>query len=166
MKNKINYNRVNAVLLFIVVSLSAASFYFEYVEELNPCPLCIMQRVCVLLLIPLSLVALCFKSQIKRRLITSVQLFVTLAGMGFAGRQVYLQSLPPEKVPACGPGLNYLIQYFPLKDIVYAILFGSGDCAEVQWVFLNLTMPAWLLLSFSFIACLISISFFFISNRQ
>jgi len=159
MKNKISYNRVNAVLLFIVMSLSAASFYFEYVEELNPCPLCIMQRVCVLLLIPLTLSALCFKSQIKRRLISSTQLFVTLAGMGFAGRQVYLQSLPPEKVPACGPGLNYLIQYFPLKDIVHAILFGSGDCAEVQWVFLNLTMPTWSLLGFTLIACLLVISF-------
>ena len=159
MKNRISYNRVNAVLLFIVMSLSAASFYFEYVEELNPCPLCIMQRVCVLLLIPLTLAALCFKSQIKRRLISSTQLFVTLAGMGFAGRQVYLQSLPPEKVPACGPGLNYLIQYFPLKDIVHAILFGSGDCAEVQWVFLNLTMPTWSLLSFALIACLLALTY-------
>ena len=159
MKNNINYNRVNAMLLFIVVSLSTASFYFEYVEELNPCPLCIMQRVCVLLLIPLTLVAFCLKSQIKRRLITSAQLFVTLAGMGFAGRQVYLQSLPPEKVPACGPGLNYLIQYFPLKDIVHAILFGSGDCAEVQWVFLDLTMPTWSFLNFLLIACFLGLSF-------
>jgi len=157
MKNKINYTWINGLILLIILGLSGCSFYFEYIEELNPCPLCIMQRVCVLLLIPLTLAALCLKSQIKRRLISSAQLLITLAGMGFAARQVYLQSLPPEKVPACGPGLNYLIQYFPLKDIVHAILFGSGDCAEVQWVFLNLSMPTWSLLSFALIACLLII---------
>jgi len=70
-------------------------------------------------------------------------------GLAIAGRQVWLQSLPPDLVPECGPGLEYMFQAFPLTEALSMVLRGSGECAEVQWVFLGLTIPGWNLVVFS-----------------
>ncbi|HEY3486771.1 MAG TPA: disulfide bond formation protein B, partial [Gammaproteobacteria bacterium] len=72
-----------------------------------------------------------------------------LAGMAVAGRHVWLQHLPPARVPECGPGLEFILQNFPLRDALGLIFKGSGECAKVDWVFLGLSMPAWTLLIFT-----------------
>ena len=77
--------------------------------------------------------------------------FVTtagLAGTAIAGRHVWLQNLPPDQVPECGPGLEYMLDVFPLTDALRMAFTGSGECANVDWVFLGLSMPAWALLCF------------------
>jgi len=68
------------------------------------------------------------------------------AGAGVAGRQVWLQTLPKDQVPACGPGLDFMLDTFGLGEVLQMVLSGSGECADVAWRFLGLSMPAWVLL--------------------
>ena len=77
---------------------------------------------------------------------------ILIAGASFSGRQVYLQGLPEDQVPACGPGLSYMLETFPLSKTLAAMLKGDGNCAEVVWSFLGLSIPAWTLLAFLSIA--------------
>ena len=69
-------------------------------------------------------------------------------GAGLAARHVWLQSLPADQVPACGPGLDYIMDAFPLLDALELVFTGSGECAEVNWSFLGLSMPGWTFLWF------------------
>ena len=69
------------------------------------------------------------------------------AGIGVAGRHVWLQNLPPDQVPSCGPGFDYIIDSFPLSEALQLIFTGSGECASVDWQFLGWSMPAWVVIS-------------------
>jgi disulfide bond formation protein DsbB len=71
---------------------------------------------------------------------------VAAIGAAIAGRHVWLQNLPAEQVPACGPGLDYIIDSFPLSDALRLVFTGSGECATADWHFLGLSMPAWVLI--------------------
>jgi disulfide bond formation protein DsbB len=64
-------------------------------------------------------------------------------GALIAGRHIWLQGLPPDQVPECGPGLNYMLENFPMMEVLSTVLRGSGSCAEVIWSFLGLSMPMW-----------------------
>ena len=74
-------------------------------------------------------------------------LLATGAGVGVAGRHVWLQNLPPDEVPSCGPGFDYIIDSFPLADALKLIFSGSGECASIDWQFLGLSMPAWVVIA-------------------
>ena len=76
----------------------------------------------------------------------TVQALAAVAGGGVAARHVWLQHLPPEQVPACGPGLDFMLDSFGLGEVLRMVLSGSGECAEVDWSFLGLSMPAWVLI--------------------
>src|SRR5690606_23123497 len=67
------------------------------------------------------------------------------AGVSIAGRHIWLQSLPADQVPACGPGLEYMLNAFPLQDVLAKVFRGSGECAKIDWSFLGLSMPGWTL---------------------
>lgn len=134
-----------AFLSFLVLALS---FYFEYYQGFLPCPLCIMQRLCVGLLLLLSLLNSYINPLRLGKFLSLSQIFFALAGLFFAGRQLWLQSLPAEKIPVCMPGLDILIRYFSLSDILRSLVWGAGDCAEVSWQWLGLSMPAWAALYF------------------
>lgn len=115
---------------------------------LDPCPLCILQRVAFMLL---GLVF--FAGAVHapgharaRRAYALLALLLAAAGAAIAGRHVWLQSLPPSQVPACSPGLEYLLEAFPLSDVVRQVFTGSGECAKVDWTFLGLAMPGWTLI--------------------
>lgn len=132
---------------FIILSTSlivfCASLYFQYIEQLQPCPLCIMQRLAAFALVFLAFLTVIprFKKRISR--VSIGQALVACAGVFFAGRQLWLQSLPPGQTPACLPGLDILLRYFSWQDVLHALFWGSGDCAENNWQWLGLTMPAW-----------------------
>ena len=87
------------------------------------------------------------------------------AGALVAGRQVWLQSLPPDQVPACGPGLEYLMENLPLFGALQTIFKGSGECAEIQWTFLTLSMPQWTLMMFSAIGLYSLLKMLFVQNK-
>lgn len=116
---------------------------------LEPCPLCIFQRVALMGTAGMLLLAalLGFNTWLAR-----IFGFLATAGAGagvaLAGRHIWLQHLPADQVPECGPGLDYLIEVFPLKDVLTQVLSGSGECAEVAWTFLGLSIPEWTLLAF------------------
>ena len=135
-------------------ALLGAAFFFEYVMELEPCPLCMSQRV-VFFLIGLTSLAAAIQNPAEagRRRYGKAIAVIALLGAGLAIRQLYLQSLPADQVPACMPGLSYLVDVLPLVELLSVMLSGTGDCAEVQWVFLGLTIPGWTLVCFLCYGC-------------
>lgn len=131
------------------LALLGTALYFQHVMGLEPCPLCIIQRLFVIALGAVMLVAAIHNpAHLGRRLYGGLILVLAALGAGVAGRHVWLQSLPADQVPACGPGLEYLLETFPLTDALRLVFEGSGECAEVQWTFLGLSIPGWTLLVF------------------
>lgn len=144
-----SYRASRLILAFICHELLVTALYFQYVEGLNPCPLCIFQRVAVLALGIIAFIAALHNPGAKGRLIyDGVGLATTFLGGIIAGRQVWLQHLPSDQVPACGPGLDYMLETLPLSQTIAQVFRGSGDCAEVQWQLFGLSMPEWTLLIF------------------
>jgi len=129
-------------------SLMAYALYAEHVLMLEPCPLCVFQRIAVILLgVLLLLAALHNPSGGARKAYAALIAVAAAGGAVIAGRHVWLQHLPPEQVPACGPGLGYMIESFPLSEALRMVFTGSGECAVSDWSFLGLSMPAWVLIS-------------------
>ena len=135
-------------LFTVALSLSLASLYFEFIVGLVPCPLCIMQRLAIFSLTALLLFKLLFSNKKLRCAFAAICLLISFTGLFFASRQVYLQSLPADKVPACGPSLEMLMKYFPTQDVIHALFYGTGNCAKVDWTFLSLSMAFWSMLAF------------------
>lgn len=130
-------------------SLLITAILFQFQGGLEPCPLCISQRIMVLAVSLVFLVAVLHNpGTLGTRIYAVTGCLTALAGAGISGRHVWLQHLPAEQVPACGPGLSYMFQYFPLSDTIRAMLSGTGDCAKVDWTLLGFSMPAWVLLCF------------------
>lgn len=129
--------------------LLAYALYVQHVDFLDPCPLCIFQRVCFLLLGVVALIAAIHNPGVRgRRVYFGFGLFFSVLGAGIAGRHVWLQNLPADQVPACGPGLNYMIDTLPFLKVLEEVFYGSGECAEISWQFLGLSMPSWVLIVF------------------
>ena len=131
-------------------AMMAYALYAEYKLFLMPCPMCVFQRLATVALgIVFLLAAIHHPSGWGRRVYAGGILLAAGAGIGVAGWHVWLQNLPADKVPACGPGFDYIIDSFPLLDALKTIFSGSGECAEVDWLFLGLTMPAWVAICFA-----------------
>lgn len=130
--------------------LMAYALYAQHILELEPCPLCIFQRVAVISLgVIFAIAAVHGAGRAGRRIYAVLIATAAAAGVGVAGRHVWLQNLPPEKVPACGPGLDYMLEAFPLRETLQMVLSGSGECASVDWSLIGLSMPAWVLIAIS-----------------
>lgn len=128
------------------VGLLAYALYVQHRLFLDPCPLCIFQRVAFAWIGGFALLAALHNPRGAGRWFYGLLVFAGAAvGAGIAGRHVYLQNLPPDQVPDCGPGLSYMMDTMPFTDVLSSVLTGSGSCAEVQWSFLGLSMPAWTL---------------------
>ncbi len=123
------------------------ALYAQHVKLLDPCPLCVVQRIAVIALgIVFLLAAIHNPGKTGGRVYAAVMGIVALAGAGVAGWHVKLQNTPPEEVPGCGPGFEYIVDNFPLKDALSLIFQGSGECADVLWRFLGLSMPTWVVI--------------------
>ncbi|WP_308364803.1 MULTISPECIES: disulfide bond formation protein B [unclassified Microbulbifer] len=142
--------RTTFLLAFLaVVFLLGAAFYLEYIRGLEPCPLCITQRVMLLGAGLVSLAAFLHNpATIGRRIYGLLVSLWALGGLYFSGRQLWLQSLPEDQVPACGPGISYMLESFPVSDVLKTLLTGDGNCAEVQWTLLGISIPGWAALGF------------------
>jgi disulfide bond formation protein DsbB len=120
------------------------ALYAQHILLLDPCPLCVLQRVAVILLgLVLLVAALHDPVGWGRRVYAALVLLAAGGGLAVAGWHWRLQNLPPSEVPACGPGLDYMLDNFPLAEALSMVFKGSGECAEVAWSFLGLSMPAW-----------------------
>ena len=141
--------RLFALGALVCTALVGAALYLQHVVHLEPCPLCIVQRVFVMILaLVMASAAIHNPRGGGRRVYGALVAVVALLGAAVAGRHVYLQNLPPDRVPECGPGLDYILDAFPIGEALALILGGSGECAEVQWTFLGLTIPGWTLIVF------------------
>ncbi len=128
--------------------LIAVAYYLELVLGMEPCPLCIIQRIAMAALGVVFLLAVLHGPRGAGRFVYAFLALLTAAGGGaVAVRHLWLQSLPPERVPACGPGLDFMMDAFPLQEVLVMVLQGSGDCAEVETLF-GVTLPAWTLAAF------------------
>jgi disulfide bond formation protein DsbB len=126
-----------------------ALYYLEAVLFLDPCPLCIVDRGILVVIAAVCFIAFVHNSNGVMRLIyTSLATLFGLVGVGVAARHIWLQGLPPDQVPECGPDLSYMLDVFPLGDVIKRIFTGSGQCAEVSWTFLGMTIPQQTLLLF------------------
>lgn len=132
------------------VSLLAAAAYMQFVEELEPCPLCISQRLAILATGVVFLSAAIHNRGLK--VYAWLGAVSSLAGASISTRHVWLQHLPPDQVPECSPGLEYVFQHFPLADTIKLMLTGTGECAKIDATFLGLSIPAWTLLAFLLLA--------------
>ena len=137
----------NLVAVAACAGLMGYAVYAQEVLALEPCPLCVLQRVAVIGMGFLFLAAgLHNPGRIGGRVYALLLAAVALLGAAVAGRHVWLQNLPPDKVPSCGPGLDYMLGAFPLTEVLDMVLSGSGECAEIKWSFLGLSMPVWVLI--------------------
>lgn len=128
--------------------MMAYALYAEHVLLLMPCPLCVFQRMAVIALGIVFLIAsLHNPAGLGRRIYAVLVLLAAGAGVGVAGRHVWLQNLPADEVPSCGPGFDYIVESFPLSEALSLIFTGSGECASIDWQFLGLSMPAWVVIA-------------------
>src|SRR5262249_24466896 len=129
--------------------LLAYALYLQYYEYQNPCPLCILQRVAYIGLMVVFIVAgIHGPGRFGSYFYTSLLVLIAAAGFAVAGRQVWLQHLPKDRVPECGPGLEYMLNRFPLTQALEKIFRGSGECAEVTWRMFGLSIAEWSLIWF------------------
>ena len=135
---------VNVAGFAVCAALTAYALYAEYHLGLEPCPLCIFQRIGVALLGLLFLIAALHHPSGRGATAYAVLIGVAaLATFGVAARHLYVQSLPPGSLPSCGAPLAVLLKFTPLFEVIRKVLTGSGECGEVNWRFLGLAMPAW-----------------------
>ncbi len=146
----LKYNHINLLLLLAPLGLLGFGYYLQFAKELEPCPMCMTQRFIYMGLVFIAFVSL-FNSQSRgyRRTFAALGGILAIVGLGVASRQVWLQHLPADQVPACGPGFNYIVDSFPLLEAIEIMFKGNGNCAEVVWTFLGLSIPEWSLMAFA-----------------
>lgn len=133
----------------VCAGLIVAALYFQYVEHLEPCPLCIIQRLCFIG-VGLVLLAGAWHNPgvTGRRVYAGVSIFPAAIGAAVAGRQSWIQHLPLESQPGCGFDLSYMLDTFPMMKTLVLVWTGTSDCASVPWTFLGLSMAGWALIFF------------------
>ena len=148
--NKLLNRRVIYLLGFLACAgLIAFALYLQHKLGEDPCALCIFQRVAVGAIgLVFIVAALHNPREIGNRIYASLGFVAVVIGGAIAGRHVWLQHLPKDQVPECGPGLNYLLETQPWMQVLSNVLKGSGECAEVGWTFMKLSIPEWTLICF------------------
>ncbi len=135
------------------VCILGFAYYLQYVLGLQPCALCIFERVAMFACLLVFLVGALHGPLGRGRLVyLALSLLTSASGIAIAARHLWLQSLPPSQVPACGPGLNLMLRMMPLQQVFMAVLHGSGDCAKVHARLLGLSIPGWTLVAFVVLA--------------
>ena len=152
--------------------LLGAAYYFEYVLFLEPCPLCMLQRLATLF-VGLGFLAAFFARPRNGKaagwglkLALLFTLCGALLGIWASDHQLWLQSLPKEEVPACGPSFDYILETMPLTEILKVMLHGDGNCAEITWTFLGKSMPWWTRICFLGYALAAAFALVRVSSRR
>ena len=133
----------------ICAVLLGYAYYLQYVQGLEPCPLCMVQRGFFYLVLTVFVIAAIHgPGRIGATVYAALAVLFAAGGAATAGRQVWLQHLPADKVPACGPDLFFMLENLPLSRALEKLFYGSGECAAVDWKFLGLSIAGWSLLWF------------------
>ncbi|HWK75635.1 MAG TPA: disulfide bond formation protein B [Povalibacter sp.] len=143
----------NGLGFLACAALMGYALYAQYVLGLEPCPLCIFQRVAVIALGVLFLIAAIHDPGRGGARVYAVLLaLAALAGILVSSRHIWIQAQPPGTVAACGAGLDYMLDIMPVTDVITKVLTGSGECGKVDWRLLGLSMPWWVLISLGVLA--------------
>lgn len=143
-------HKIYALILAFCLTSIAFALYLQHAMHLEPCPLCIFQRLAMISVGLLALLATLHRPQIwGSRIYGFLITLASLAGMGVAIRHVWLQHLPADQVPSCGPGLNYMLDVFPMQKVISLVLRGSGECAKIDWTLAGFTLPEITLVAFA-----------------
>ncbi|MFK7977856.1 MAG: disulfide bond formation protein B [Halioglobus sp.] len=138
------------LFLLAIVSMAFAMLYLEGVLNLVACPLCMSQRVFVVGWAVIALIAAVHNPQQWGYRVYALLCAASASiGGAIAARHVWLQNLPEDQVPACGPSLEYMLDNFPFQEAISLMLMGDGNCAEVSWTFLGMSIPEQTLLLFA-----------------
>jgi disulfide bond formation protein DsbB len=141
--------KLNFLAFLACCGLIGFALVLQVFVKLDPCPLCITQRVIFLVLGLMFLMGSIINFQnIGRRVYHVFVFLIALLGVLIAGRHVWLTTLPPDQVPPCGPGVTYLFQMLPLNQALQTMFLGSGDCAKDTWRLFGLNIPEWTLICF------------------
>ena len=140
----------NALLALLALVAMLVALYLQHYEGVEPCPLCVFQRVAVICFGVFALLAALHGPRAwGQRVYAGLMAISALGGVVVAGRHVWLQHLPPDQVPSCGPGLDFWIDALPLQQVIQQVFQGSGECAKVDWALFGLSLPTWTLLLFA-----------------
>jgi len=139
----------NFIGFLVCAGLMAYALYAQHVIGLDPCPLCIFQRIAVIAAGAIFLLAALHhpKSTVGATVYGVLVSLAAIVGILVASRHLWIQAQPPGTVAACGATLDYMMQYMPISKVIDLVLHGSGECAEITWRFLGLSMPWWVLFS-------------------
>lgn len=161
-------NRITfAAVAITCICLLAYGYYLQYFRALEPCPLCIFQRIAYLSIAIIGAIAAVHNpARLGARIYIGLMAISAIAGIGVAGRQTWLQHLPPDKVPECGPGLDFMLEMYPLGETILKTLRGTGDCAVVDWQFLGLSIAEWSLLCFIGLLCVLVLQVFLARSKS
>ena len=145
-----SYRATHAAGLLACVVLLAYAIHVQFDLHIEPCPLCILQRIAFMAMGVVFLIAALHAPRGGGRGVYATLIVIAaLAGIAVAARQLWLQAQPPDPFASCGAPLPYMLQTLPLGEVARKVFTGSGDCAEVNWRFLGLAMPFWTLLCYT-----------------
>lgn len=143
---------INFAGFLICAGLIVYALYAQFHLGLEPCPLCIFQRIGIAALGVVFLIAALHDPRGWGTRVYAVLITVAaLVTVGVAARQLYIQHLPPGAIPSCGAPLSMMLKFMPLTTVIRRVLTGSGECSIVNWTFLGLAMPAWVLIWAAFL---------------
>ena len=138
---------LNFAGFLICAGLIAYALYAQFHLGLDPCPLCIFQRIGIAAVGVIFLIAALHDPHgWGSRVYGVLVALAALVTVAVAGRQLYIQHLPPGAIPSCGAPLSMMMKFMPLTAVIRKVLTGSGECGVVNWTFLGLAMPAWVLI--------------------
>ena len=138
----------NLIGFAVSAALIGYALYVQYVQGLEPCPLCILQRVAVMAAGVLFLLAAVHDPAERGARAYGVLIdLAAMAGILVAARHMWIMAQPPGSVAECGASLDYMMEVLPLHEVLGKVLTGSGECAKLDWQFAGLNMPTWVLIA-------------------
>jgi len=147
---QLSARQIYLIIFLAVGGLIGYAAYSIKILGLEPCPLCITQQFLYSIVGLTAFIAFNHNPEaIISRFYAAIISLASAVGIWVAGRQVWLQSLPEDEVPSCGPPLEYILEVFPFGDLLNALFMGDGNCAEIPWQFLGISMAGWSLIWFA-----------------
>ncbi|MDD4928384.1 MAG: disulfide bond formation protein B [Gallionella sp.] len=132
-----------------VCGLMGFGLFLQYVKHQDPCPLCMVQRVIFIAILLVFLIAAAHgPRRVGAGIYAALITLFSLTGVAVAARHIWIQNLPADQVPACGPGLDYMLETMPMASVLKELLHGSGECAAHGWTLFTLGIPEWSLLCY------------------
>ena len=139
--------KINLAAALVCAAMFGYAIYAQKVLNYTPCPLCMFQRVCVVTLGIVFLIAALHPARRAGAIVYGVLIFLAAGATTWvAGRHVWIQHQPYGTVPSCGAPLDNLLEMFPVLEVIRRVMTGGGECGTIDWTFLGISMPGWVLI--------------------